>query len=387
MAEPLRLGLFAAFDPSWGGGESYLLNLLDAIGRRPELKVVLFHGHDASSERVERWRGLGSETVALDQLTRHRPAWWGRKLGEYLDFPRVDGLDRVLAGRVDVTFLRPLPCRAPVVPNVHWIPDFQERHLPDMFTAADQRTRAYEHARFLERSALTIVQTEEAAVELAGWFPMHADRARVLPFAVTVPRNVMSTDPLAVIQRYELPERFVYLPAQLWRHKNHALVVEALAMVPDLTIVSTGHLVDYRAPDHVVALRARIQALGLGQRFRLLGPVPLEVVFALHRRAMALLNPSRFEGWSTTVEEAKALGRPLLLSDIRTHRAQAEPGRASWFGVDDMAGLARALEQVRDHGRPGPDLMNEAQALDAYALARARFGRDFVRIIEAAAAG
>jgi glycosyltransferase involved in cell wall biosynthesis len=387
VAETLRLGLFAAFDPSWGGGESFLLNLLDAIGRRPELKVVLFHGLDAGADRIARWQGLGADTFALAQLTRHRSAWWTRKAGEYLDLPRLDGFDHVLAGRVDVSFLRPLPCREPAVPNVHWIPDFQERHLPDLFTAADQRTRAREHQRFLQRSALTIVQTEAAAVELAGWFPMEADRTRVLPFAVTIPPCVLCADPATVLERHGLPERFVYFPAQLWRHKNHALVVEALAQVPGLTVVSTGHLADYRAPRHVGTLKSRIHALNLTDRFRLLGPVPLEEVFALHRRAMALLNPSRFEGWSTTVEEAKALGRPLLLSDIRTHRAQAQCAPAAWFGVDDVAGLAKILQEIRDRGEPGPDLMNEAQALDAYGRARARFGRDFVRIVAAATQG
>jgi len=382
VAEPIRLGLFAAFDPSWGGGESFLANLLTVIGRRPELEVVLFHPRDAGETRVARWRALGAVPRPLDQLTRHHPAWWMRKLGERLDLPWLDGFDRVLAGRVDATFLRPLPCRAPVVPNLHWIPDFQERHLPEMFSAAERRSRAAEHERFLSRSALTLVQTDAAAEELVGWFPMHAERARVLPFAVTIPSRALMADPVELLEPFGLPERFVYLPGQLWRHKNHGLVAEALARVPDLTVVSTGHLVDYRAPDHVVALRARLTELGVERRFRLLGPVPLDIVFALHRRAMALLNPSRFEGWSTTVEEAKALGRPLLLSDIRTHRAQATaPDRAGWFGVDDVEGLARLLMAVRDEGVPGPDPMAEAQALDAYELARARFGHGFVRIV------
>ena len=382
MTGPIRLGLFAGFDPSWGGGESFLLNLLQVIGRRPELAIVLFHSADAGPERVARWQAAGAATRPLPQLTRHRPAWWGRKLGEYLDLPWLDGLDRALQDQVDVTFLRPLPCRRTSVPNVHWIPDFQERHLPEMFGAAERRSREREHARFLAGSALTIVQTQAAAVELGGFLPMHAERARVLPFAVTIPPDALNADPWGVLAPNRLPERFVYFPGQLWRHKNHGLVIEALADVPDLTVVSSGHLVDYRAPSHVDDLRARIAMLGLADRLRLLGPVSLATVMALHRSAMALLNPSRFEGWSTTVEEAKALGRPLLLSDIRTHREQAAASGAAWFGADDVAGLARVLVDVRDHGRPGPDRMAEAQALDAYQAARARFGMGFVRLLQ-----
>ena len=63
------------------------------------------------------------------------------------------------------------------------------------------------------------------------------------------------------------------------------------------------------------------------------------------------------------------------------HRAQAAPDRAGWFGVDDVDGLARLLMAVRDEGVPGPDPMVEAQALDAYELARARFAHGFVRAV------
>jgi glycosyltransferase involved in cell wall biosynthesis len=53
------------------------------------------------------------------------------------------------------------------------------------------------------------------------------------------------------------------------------------------------------------------------------------------------VNPSRFEGWSTTVEEAKAVGTPMLLSDIPVHREQAP--HADFFGTDDAAAMADAI--------------------------------------------
>jgi hypothetical protein len=57
------------------------------------------------------------------------------------------------------------------------------------------------------------------------------------------------------------------------------------------------------------------------------------------------VNPSRFEGWSTTVEEAKSLGKRVLVSDIAVHREQA-PARASYFGVDDAGVLAAQLRDA-----------------------------------------
>ena len=50
--------------------------------------------------------------------------------------------------------------------------------------------------------------------------------------------------------------------------------------------------------------------------------------------ASALINPSRSEGWSTTVEEAKSFGVPMILSDIDVHREQTG-GTARYFGAED----------------------------------------------------
>lgn len=51
----------------------------------------------------------------------------------------------------------------------------------------------------------------------------------------------------------------------------------------------------------------------------------------LMRGAAALINLSCFESWSTTAEEAKARGTPMILSDHGVHREQAEEN-AHYFG-------------------------------------------------------
>jgi hypothetical protein len=60
------------------------------------------------------------------------------------------------------------------------------------------------------------------------------------------------------------------------------------------------------------------------------------------RGSIALINPSEFGGWSTTVEEAKAYGVPMLLSDLDVHREQAST--AQFFSVSDDLRLADLLE-------------------------------------------
>ena len=85
----------------------------------------------------------------------------------------------------------------------------------------------------------------------------------------------------------------------------------------------TGRTDDQRDPGLYARLMAEAERAGVAGHFRHLGMVPYEDVFGLNAAAEALINPSLFEGWSTTVEEAKALGTRMLLSDVTLHREQA----------------------------------------------------------------
>lgn len=65
------------------------------------------------------------------------------------------------------------------------------------------------------------------------------------------------------------------------------------------------------------------------------------------RQAVANINPSLFEGWSTTVEEAKAIGKPVALSGILVHREQ-NPGQARYFPAHDGVAPAEILWDMWD---------------------------------------
>ena len=73
-------------------------------------------------------------------------------------------------------------------------------------------------------------------------------------------------------------------------------------------------------------LKKYIITKGCFASFRVLGVIPYKHVFSLIRFSQAVINPSLFEGWSTSVEESKAVGKTLILSDIPVHREQMPDG-------------------------------------------------------------
>jgi glycosyltransferase involved in cell wall biosynthesis len=187
---------------------------------------------------------------------------------------------------------------------------------------------------------------------------------------------------------YQLPERYFYLPNQFWKHKNHRTVIEALRILRQegyhTVVAASGRTEDYRHPGHFAALQSLVQHFGLTDNFRFLGIVPRGHVFALMRACTALINPSLSEGWSTTVEESKSLGVPMLLSDLRVHREQAGD-RADYFDPE----VARQLASLMARHEDSPDPLRKEREKEAVAATQERvkqFAVDFSETVERATA-
>src|SRR5207253_10725495 len=118
-----------------------------------------------------------------------------------------------------------------------------------------------------------------------------------------------------------------------------------------VVVAASGLQVDPRQPDHFPRLKALIHEAGLDRSFLLLGLIPHDHVLALMRSCSALINPSAFEGWSTTVEEAKAMGTPMILSSLEVHREQAA-ARALYFDKNSPQELATILASFRPLSAP-----------------------------------
>jgi alpha-1,3-rhamnosyl/mannosyltransferase len=114
----------------------------------------------------------------------------------------------------------------------------------------------------------------------------------------------------ALRARYDVPGPFLLYPAATYPHKNHILLLDALARMgdrPDLRLVLTGG-----AGLGEESLLRVIHRRGLRDRVIRTGRVPDADRDALLRIADALVFPSRYEGFGAPVLEAMAVGTPVL---------------------------------------------------------------------------
>ena len=375
--------------PGWTGGYNYLLNLLRVVQMQVPGRItpVVLFGPDAPVEDHAPFVAIPGVEIVVDPA--FGAAGKSRRLLEALLLGLDSQAARVFRTHgIDVVFeaAQFYGWRLPIA-SVAWIPDFQHRHLTHLFPlpARLKRTVGFTAQVFSGRHMM--LSSEDARIDCEKFHPATRGRTAVIRFAIPRDRPVDAAEARAAANRHSLPEIFFFLPNQFWLHKNHAVVVDALALLKNrgrsVVVAASGNQIDPRDPGHFKILQARAEALGVSALFRPLGPVPYADIALLMRASVALINPSLFEGWSTTVEEAKASGTPMVLSDLRVHREQTG-GEAILFSPRSAEDLAARLEEFV----PASPAERAKAAEDAVVHARERvetFATAFVDLIERAA--
>lgn len=334
----------------WSGGETYLRNMLGVISRdlagRVQAKLFL------SPQQAEKIGSSMDHLLVAPPIVDASAARFGRSRGAVLAFATgADTAAARLLKREDIDVLfEPAQFygwRFPL-PVVSWLPDFQHRHLAHLFSASAWWRRDVGFRLQTSARRVIMLSSFDAQRDCETFYPASIGKTMVVRFAVDLDPGAHAGRHAEITGRYGLPDRYFYLPNQFWTHKNHGVVVRALALIASRgelaglpPVVLTGRSDDPRNPGHFAKLMAEASAAGLAGHFRHLGLVPYDDVFGLNASAEAVINPSLFEGWSTTVEEAKALGTPMILSAIGVHREQAPD--ACFFRPDGAEQLAEIL--------------------------------------------
>lgn len=369
----------------WTGGTNYLVNLLSVLSEVPErpVKPILFTGYDADEATLNTIAPYLHQPPIKTELmtagTRLYRKKWAQSILLQHD-PMTEALFR--SAGVSAVFQQDAWYGMRFgLPTLAWLADFQHRHLPQMFGRFRYWKRDITYRAIVHSSTVIMLSSKDAEKDCHRFYPQSKGKTIVVPFAVMVNKAAMAVDPRAVAQTYRLPEKFFFLPNQFWKHKNHRGVIEALHILGKQgmhpVVAVSGNPNDGRNPAHYKMLRSMIEQYGLAGQFHILGLIPHDHILPLMRASLAVINPSFFEGWSTTVEEAKAVGVPLLLSDLPVHREQAHEA-SRYFDPNEPADIARVLGAAWEEGTPGPHAALERSAALLVPQWRAAFARNFI---------
>lgn len=387
----ITIGIEASLDKTWLAGMLYLRNVIYALASLPEddrPRVRLLPINVDSAEAVRDLAATyGFVTLASPSVNRRAVNAWlfGRRLvrrGQYLLGRRIAPAFKGLS----VTFPdwgSPIPD----IPQIAWIPDFQHLHLPEMFNSDEIERRTKRIARIAQSTGTVVLSSQSAERDFFSLHPRATVDVRVWRFCSSITEaDLLEWRPQ---DRLRLPSFYLYVGNQFWAHKGHLTLFAALCLLRehDLTpaVVCTGLIRDPRNPAYAQQVLDFLRENDLNDQVTLLGVLERSRQVQVLRQAAAVVQPSRFEGWSTLVEDARAVGRPVLLSDIPVHREQLPD--ADFFRVGDPSSLAASLKDLLSKVEPGPEHDKEAVAQAQLRDVRLRRGKEFLGIVKAATHG
>jgi glycosyltransferase involved in cell wall biosynthesis len=306
--------LLTLFPSRVGGSESYVRGLLAeyAGGNGPERLTVLANRHVMTA-----YGGLACDRVRLHHVASYRPG--ERDATRLLAMASAAALPRRAARDVPkgldlVHYPVTVPIPTTDAARVVTLHDLQHHDLPELFSRGERAFRSWAYDRAARNADAVITGSHHASGRIVDVLGIEPDRVHIVHYGIDGDRFSPQPRPDddAAAERLALPPRFAVYPANLWPHKNHARLMEALALAPDreLHLVLTGQ--DYgRLPE----LRRRAGMLGVGERVHHLGHVPGDALATLYRRAQALVFPSLYEGFGAPPLEAMACGCPVACSN------------------------------------------------------------------------
>jgi glycosyltransferase involved in cell wall biosynthesis len=353
-------------DDAWIGGTQYIENLVRSVNLAdPSVASTLVFGNAEAAQGFDASRFQNVTTVCdatLPGSSFLAKAWW-----------HTFGKSRLISGiGADATFNLGRVGRAR---SILWYPDFQDERMPEMFSEQERKARAAYLATDGAVADVLLLSSEAAMKDCSELHPELVSRVRVLPFSTLLPEGLRAD--LEALAPYGLERgRFFLLPNQWWKHKGHLIALEAFEKAgAPFPLVITGSPVERRFPAYPSEILQRIARSRFRDRILVLGLVPRAVLLQLIRHARAVLQPSFFEGWSTVLEDVRALGGRVIATDLPVHHEQAVPS-ALYYPPRDTDALAAHMRGLDEHSP-----LEDFAALVAASRERARaFGQRFLAL-------
>jgi glycosyltransferase involved in cell wall biosynthesis len=310
-----------------GGVNTYALGLLEGFAKAGNGHSFQVYASQANQHLFEQFRKLDNFGVlvvddgllgAKRRACRAALLSWSKGFYEFTSNSLFHNIRRLVDAESDVlytptTVLQWFNGRTPTVVSMH---DIQQVHYPEFFSWPVLLSRKItygltaRYTKYLQASSHFIKKDL-----LAHFRELAPDQIEVIPSGVTIERFAarIASD---VRERYGLPERFLFFPAQLWPHKNHLTVLKALKQIETdhgvkIPLVLTGG--KFPTTPKIIFEFIADQSM---RYVHYLGKVPFQDMVELHQNAAFMITATLHESSSLPILEAAAAGTPIIASRI-----------------------------------------------------------------------
>ncbi len=301
-----------------GGTFQYNLSILEAFRAFPsdQINTVIAYTSDLwdtylQNENISAYR-INRTLFSRFWFQTRTPLWLWRNTSTYYDVFSKSFINHdcdlwVFPSQDVWSYSLPIPAMG----TVHDLMHRYERQFPEAGSQKEYKSREKHYTRTCKYAKGVLVDSVLGKQQLIESYNVPESKVHVLPFIA--PKYIHDTTK-SVTLKYDLPNKYLFYPAQFWEHKNHKALVQAAAQLteklPDLKMIFVGS--NNNGYDSLIKL---INTLGLRKVFIFLDHVPDDQIRALYTNARALIMPTFFGPTNIPPLEAFACGCPVAISN------------------------------------------------------------------------
>lgn len=347
-----KIGILTFYPMHGGGIFQYIQSMVDALSVDKTNTYIIFADTDD-----DRFDGYGLEVRKLtpsNRSTLNQTLIFSQLLvGMRQPFFLRDDEKQAYAD-IDL-FISPATSVYPHLflkkPFVFTLHDMQEKYYPHAFTWTERFKRELRNRALTKSAKAVICESNYVRNDIMNFLGANSDKIAVIqspPPDFLLRYEAKSANFAAVRQKYGLPERYIFYPAQCWFHKNHIQLVEAFNRIVTETDEDVSLILSGSQQDNYPKLMAKIQELGLEHRIKHLGYIDYEDIPYLYKMARMLVMPTLFESVSIPIYEAFALGVPVCCSNVVALPEQVGDAALIFNPNDPIDMSQKMLQLLRD---------------------------------------
>ena len=366
----IRVGFHYNFSKnSWLGGVIYLKNLFEGINENKNVKIkpVIITDSKCTKNDLSSFKGI--EVIKSNLFSRSNFNRIINKIIILLLGKNFFIQNFLIENKIDVMSHFSILGKKSKIPSIYWQPDFQEVNNPKYISFKRKFFRRLNLYMFSKHSNKVLLSSNTVKKELKKInFSAYKKSVVLRPIFSNLSTKLFKSRKY-LKKKFNIKGNYFFLPNHFWTHKNHILVLQSLIelkkikKLKNIQIVCTGLFNDYRNLNHKNKIIEYIKINRLENNFIILGIVNFDELMSLMKFSVAVINPSKSEGWSSTVEQAKSMGKFVLLSNLPVHKEQ-NPDRSFFFKANDYLTLSKKIYILNKKFSSKQDLSYMKKAFD-----------------------
>jgi glycosyltransferase involved in cell wall biosynthesis len=372
-----KIGILYRHFPDWIGGTIYIFNVLKALDLQAKKgnilpRIIIFVSRNDFNKLQFDFPNLDYEIVYFDinkfQKTLNKICI---KLGLNQVYRNIYkfSLDVIFPVFTNWNYFE----KTPIENQFYWIPDFQCFHLPQLFTKVDVIKRKEQYEWTIDNTKNLVLSSNAVKNDLHSLYhKQNYPNLHILRFATfnEYPKQVD-------VRNFGIERPYFICPNQFWGHKNQIAILNAIKLLGEenlpFQIIFTGKEYDPRNPLHFdTIIKPEMNYSYVKNNVIFLGFIDRDVQLSLIDQSLALIQPSKFEGWSTVIEDGMFFNKPIIATNLEVNMEQLG-SLGNFFEADDREELLRLMLEIFNSDVRSVDYNYENKQL--------KFGEDLLGFI------